>query len=771
MNPIDRALNVPHDLLPLRQWVEWRYIGEDKRKVPFQPNGTPAKSNDPATWSAFDECRGQLGFVFAAEDGLFGVDLDGCIDDAGEVQEWAMRIVNQFDTYAEISPSGRGIKLWGRGAMPGGTGKKAPVNSPACCDKQPAIEAYDRGRYFTFTGERLPMAPLAVNDCQEALDWLASVYWPPKAVEVKPTQKTSIQERAARYLACVDPAIAGQGGHNQTFRAACSLVLGFGLSVDEAMPLLAEYNARCEPPWSEKELLHKLESADKQTGERGVLLRDDGRHAAKGVDLSQLMGNDRERTASVDTTYLNPEKLGGCVNAQRIADLWQPFPAWRLPEPLRSFVGNASTSLGSDPAYVAATLLVSIAAAIGTTRRVCCKVGWYEFPILWVGLVGKSGCGKSPAVDVATKPIKRRQHMAAIIYKQQIDEIEASKGNLAGAKRRDESEPKMPCLYCEDSTVEALIDRLVDNPRGLVVIRDELAAWLEGMNAYKGGKGSDESTWLSFFDGREAKHDRKIAKRTTLFVPRAAVSLVGGIQPGVLTECLTLRRTASGMAARLLLVHPPETVQQWSESEVDQGLVNAVNGVFDSLFDQLSFDENGQPITVRMSNEAQLMFVDHYNATKRIQGSASDHEAAILSKAIAITARLALILHMVRVATFDVALDDPSEVDHETIGHAIGLSQWFTHETLRVIQTLREPAEARREREILELVARLERESKPTSVRELMRHSRLFQGTAEEAERELMRIAASGKGHWLNAGPGDTGGRPSSHFRIGPSPR
>ncbi len=70
-------------------------------------------------------------------------------------------------------------------------------------------------------------------------------------------------------------------------------------------------------------------------------------------------------------------------------------------------------------------------------------------------------------------------------------------------------------------------DRLVDNPRGLVVIRDELAAWVEGMNSYKGGKGADESAWLSFFDGREAKHDRKSAKRSTLFVPHAAVSLVG----------------------------------------------------------------------------------------------------------------------------------------------------------------------------------------------------------------------------------------------------
>jgi P4 family phage/plasmid primase-like protien len=85
-------------------------------------------------------------------------------------------------------------------------------------------------------------------------------------------QMISVAERARRYLAAMPPAISGQGGHNQTFDAACSLVLGFALSVAEATPLLAEYNQQCQPPWSDHELLHKLESADEKSGERGYLL-------------------------------------------------------------------------------------------------------------------------------------------------------------------------------------------------------------------------------------------------------------------------------------------------------------------------------------------------------------------------------------------------------------------------------------------------------------------------------------------------------------------
>jgi putative DNA primase/helicase len=67
-------------------------------------------------------------------------------------------------------------------------------------------------------------------------------------------------------------AVSGQGGHNQTFRAACVLVRNFALQVKEALPLLREWNETCQPPWSERELLHKLEDAEKVKGPRGDLL-------------------------------------------------------------------------------------------------------------------------------------------------------------------------------------------------------------------------------------------------------------------------------------------------------------------------------------------------------------------------------------------------------------------------------------------------------------------------------------------------------------------
>jgi hypothetical protein len=68
-------------------------------------------------------------------------------------------------------------------------------------------------------------------------------------------------ERARRYLAALPPAIAGSHGDVHTFRVCCRLVRGFALDDDEAFVLLQEWNARCLPPWTDRELEQKIASA------------------------------------------------------------------------------------------------------------------------------------------------------------------------------------------------------------------------------------------------------------------------------------------------------------------------------------------------------------------------------------------------------------------------------------------------------------------------------------------------------------------------------
>lgn len=98
-----------------------------------------------------------------------------------------------------------------------------------------------------------------------------ALYLKPKPQKATPTAAPPVTrtaspgdliDRARRYLAACDPAISGQGGHNTTLHAAHSLVVGYGFDDATALGLLlSDYNPRCVPPWTEKELRHKLESA------------------------------------------------------------------------------------------------------------------------------------------------------------------------------------------------------------------------------------------------------------------------------------------------------------------------------------------------------------------------------------------------------------------------------------------------------------------------------------------------------------------------------
>ena len=88
----------------------------------------------------------------------------------------------------------------------------------------------------------------------------------------------TVIKRARAYIATLPAAIEGQNGSGACFHAACVLVKDFALSTDDAYPLLEEYNQRCKPPWSEKQLRHKLKDATKKAEEEpekvGRLLRD-----------------------------------------------------------------------------------------------------------------------------------------------------------------------------------------------------------------------------------------------------------------------------------------------------------------------------------------------------------------------------------------------------------------------------------------------------------------------------------------------------------------
>jgi putative DNA primase/helicase len=175
------------------RWVAWHTIrkpGQKPRKVPFGAHGKPAKSNDKRTWltfadanrlrqvRAYDGVGIQLGDL-GDERYLAGIDLDSCFDANHTPLPWAQAILDLLPTYAEISPSGTGVKLWFTTAaadtrpllrlirvLDTDWGTKRSIGTDGT-DHGPAVEIYAAVRYFTVTGNRLPDHP----DEVVSLDW------------------------------------------------------------------------------------------------------------------------------------------------------------------------------------------------------------------------------------------------------------------------------------------------------------------------------------------------------------------------------------------------------------------------------------------------------------------------------------------------------------------------------------------------------------------------------------------------------------------------
>ena len=157
-------------------------------------------------------------------------------------------------------------------------------------------------------------------------------------------------ERARRYLAKMPPAITGQHGHDQTFAVACTLVQGFGLSVDAAAPLFADYNARCSPPWSEHDLAHKLADADRAAPPaegRGHLARGTGPASPRLVSTSQI-ANSKSEIAAGDAAQFGTF-LRACFEP---ADVLSIAPGALHPESARAVPEHGGVNTLSRDAWL-----------------------------------------------------------------------------------------------------------------------------------------------------------------------------------------------------------------------------------------------------------------------------------------------------------------------------------------------------------------------------------------------------------------------------------
>lgn len=153
---------LPPDIRTSLRGVLWNREVRDGKptKVPYQAHHPALRAavDDPGTWAplvdaiaAYEDGKGD-GAGVVLGDGLVGVDLDGCRDPlTGAITGEAQAIIDALDSYTEISPSGTGVHILLRGALPPGGRRKGKV------------EMYAEGRYFTVTGLHLAGTPRTVE--------------------------------------------------------------------------------------------------------------------------------------------------------------------------------------------------------------------------------------------------------------------------------------------------------------------------------------------------------------------------------------------------------------------------------------------------------------------------------------------------------------------------------------------------------------------------------------------------------------------------------
>ncbi len=195
--------NVPAELRKGKRFVGWKEEVRDGKstKIPVDCHTERnAVCNDPATWGTFDEAvafyqkhsnklKG-VGRQFDDADDIIGIDFDDCLDATERVkpEHAAAKWLPLLNSYSEISPSGKGVKVWvcSTNKLNGKSGRRnAWLN----------VEMYRKGRYFTITGKRLKQVSGKVESREQVVaDLWADVYHPPKEHASNPTTLTSTEQ-------------------------------------------------------------------------------------------------------------------------------------------------------------------------------------------------------------------------------------------------------------------------------------------------------------------------------------------------------------------------------------------------------------------------------------------------------------------------------------------------------------------------------------------------------------------------------------------------
>jgi hypothetical protein len=247
-----------------------------------------------------------------------------------------------------------------------------------------------------------------------------------------------------------------------------------------------------------------------------------------------------------------------------------------LPAGWERWIVDEAEARGCPPDYVAAGLIAAASAWMGNARHASATATWIEPPHLWFALIGAPSTGKTPAlrpIVEASRTIECEAEPAwqaactehatlaegalAIEEQWRVKVRAAAKDGTLPPERPPGADaplaPARPHVVAMDATTEELQRLLAEQPRGLLYMCDELTGWLGNHDRY-GGHGGDRAFYLEAWNGGAYVADRVKYHGAPVRIARAALTILGGMQPDRLREALA--GADDGLAARLAYVWP-----------------------------------------------------------------------------------------------------------------------------------------------------------------------------------------------------------------------
>ena len=350
-----------------------------------------------------------------------------------------------------------------------------------------------------------------------------------------------------------------------------------------------------------------------------------------------------------------------------------------LPQELNTPLRRTAEELGLPVEAYYLVLLCVVASLIPSQTRLMIDPR-FEFvvpPILWGGLVGETGSGKSHIIRTLTQPLKDLQAEHYTRYQHQLEDYKTALREHEKKKRSEDAgdpptRPKLTKLYVSNYTLEAITQILSDQPdRGLLVSPDELVVFLRSMDAYRRGKGADRAQWLNLYDGDDLNVDRKTSDQ--IFVRHTSVSIVGGIQPSILHKAWQEDQdSGDGLWGRFVWVKVPLV----PEPDTQDGPIHNPRRLLEAVYRRL---QALPPQQHELDGEGRRL----WNEWKRelnepILSEPNERIRAMLPKTKERAARIALILHYLDAACAGVT---PSKViPASTLSRAIQFTRWLQNQ-------------------------------------------------------------------------------------------